>query len=249
MVSVSDDEVTLTVLGCVTPYPRPDEPCSGFLIRTPQHVVWVDAGSGTLAELQRHAKLGEIDAIWISHLHPDHSSDLLAAWNAYVNTPSLDKPIVFGPPGWTQRLDAIIGRPQASEETFTVVELHDGYVTGVGDLRLHAVAVRHSVPTFGLRAGSGGRIVAYSADTGPGKQVAAVADSADLLVIECGADEPQSYHCTPEEAGAIATAAGVRSVVLTHLAPGLAAPSAVDRARAHYSREVRTAERGMTVTV
>jgi ribonuclease BN (tRNA processing enzyme) len=241
--------MTLTVLGCATPYPRPDEPCSGFLIRTPHHAVWVDAGSGTLAELQRHTTLGEIDAIWISHLHPDHSSDVLAAWSAYVNTPSLGRPTVFGPPGWNQRFDTMIGRPQASEEAFTVAELHDGHDVDLGGLQLRAVAVRHSVPTFGLRARYDNRILAYSADSGPGEQMTALAYGAELLVIECGADEPQRYHCTPDEAGAIATAADARRVVLTHLVPGLAASSAVARARACFSGEVWTAERGMIVTV
>lgn len=241
--------MTLTVLGCVTPYPRLDEPCSGFLIRTQQNAVWVDAGSGTLAELQRHVALSEIDAIWISHLHPDHSSDLLAAWNAYVNTPSLRKPIVFGPPGWSQRFDAIIGRTQASEETFTVEELHDGSVFEIGDIQLHAAAVRHSVPTFGVRACRGGRTVAYSADTGPGNGVTALAAAVDLLVIETGSDKPQQYHCTPEDAGTIATAAGVRSIILTHLSPDLTAESVVVRTRAHFAGEIRIAERGMTIAV
>jgi ribonuclease BN (tRNA processing enzyme) len=246
---VNENEATLTVLGCVTPYPRPDEPCSGFLIRSPQHAVWVDAGSGTLAELQRHVQLQEVTAIWISHLHPDHSSDLLAAWNAYANTPSLGKPLVFGPPGWSQRLDSIIGRPQASADTFTIANLHDGYESSVGDLQLRAVAVRHSVPTFGLRVRYRGRTLAYSADTGPGEEAATLADSADLLVIECGADEPERFHCTPEEAGTIATTAGARLVVLTHLSPALTAPTAIVRAHAHFSGEVRNAERGMTLTI
>ncbi|MFH8498490.1 MBL fold metallo-hydrolase [Streptomyces coeruleorubidus] len=45
--------------------------------------IWVDAGSGTLGPLQRHVRLEELDAIWISHLHADHSADLLTAYSAH----------------------------------------------------------------------------------------------------------------------------------------------------------------------
>jgi len=241
--------MTLTVLGAATPYPRPDEPCSGFLIRASNHTVWVDAGSGTLAELQRHVALADIDAIWISHLHPDHSSDLLAAWNAFANTPSLGKPIVLGPQGWDRRLDEMLGQSLAARNIFRVAEIRDGYKMNLGDLHLGATQVRHSVPTFGLRAQWQGRLLAYSADSGPGEQVNQLARHADLLVIECGADEPQPYHCTPEEAGTVATESEAQSVILTHIAPQLAASEALDRARVCFKGEIRTAARGMSIQV
>ena len=71
---------SLTVLGS-TPYPRPGEPCSGYLIRSQQAAVWVDCGSGTFAALQEHVDPADLDAIWLSHLHPDHCADLLTAFN------------------------------------------------------------------------------------------------------------------------------------------------------------------------
>jgi ribonuclease BN (tRNA processing enzyme) len=60
--------------------------------------IWIDAGSGTLAELQRHVALSDVDAIWISHVPSDHWADLLAAWNAYTNAndEDLPRPTVFG---------------------------------------------------------------------------------------------------------------------------------------------------------
>lgn len=70
----------MTVLGCATPCPSVDNPCSGYLVSGGDTRVWVDAGSGTLAELQRHVRLDDLDAIWISHMHADHSADLLTAY-------------------------------------------------------------------------------------------------------------------------------------------------------------------------
>lgn len=75
-----DGRLDLTVLGCATPYPTADNPCSGYLVSCGNTHVWMDAGSGTLGPLQRYVRLDELDAIWISHLHADHSADLLTAY-------------------------------------------------------------------------------------------------------------------------------------------------------------------------
>src|SRR5262249_29050461 len=125
MATAAETNLTVTVLGCVTPFPQPDRPCSGYLLEAGGHNIWVDAGSGTLAELQRHVSLADVDTIWISHLHPDHWADLLSAWNAYINDDSLPHPRVFGPPGWAGRLDAALAQEGASAKVFEVVELHD----------------------------------------------------------------------------------------------------------------------------
>jgi ribonuclease BN (tRNA processing enzyme) len=101
--------LSLSVLGTATPYPRPGQPCSGYLLRTPDTAVWIDVGSGTMAELQRHLPLNQIQAIWISHLHPDHYSDLLAVYNWLVNASPSRPPLpVFGPPGWMGRTASLI---------------------------------------------------------------------------------------------------------------------------------------------
>ena len=90
----------LTILGTATPYPRPDNPCSGYLVQHGDTSIWVDAGTGTLAELQRHITLDRLDAIWISHAHADHSADLLTAYYALrFSDLTLTRPLpLIGPP-------------------------------------------------------------------------------------------------------------------------------------------------------
>lgn len=74
--------MSLTVLGCCGSYPGPGQACSGYLVRAIGTSVWVDAGTGTLANLQRHVRLQEVDAIVLSHEHPDHWMDLTGAYVA-----------------------------------------------------------------------------------------------------------------------------------------------------------------------
>ncbi|QFU90813.1 MBL fold metallo-hydrolase [Amycolatopsis sp. YIM 10] len=247
MASASSN-LSVTVLGARTPYPVPGQPCSGYLLRGGHRQVWVDAGSGTLAELQRHTTLAEIDAILISHLHPDHSADLVAAWNAYANDEALPRPRVLGPAGWAARLDGLLGAGAAAQ-CFHVEEIDDAWEGHLDDLELKVRRVQHSEPTLGLRATRGGRVFFYSADSGPCPALAELARSADLAIVEAGAATPQNFHLTPEEAASICREAAVGKFVLTHLAAGLAVDHALSRARTAFGGTVHVAEPGRVFKV
>ena len=62
----------ITVLGASGTYAGVDGACTGFLVRGGDSTVMMDAGPGTLANLQRHIRLSELDAVVLSHSHPDH---------------------------------------------------------------------------------------------------------------------------------------------------------------------------------
>ena len=74
----------LTVLGKSPSWQDAGGACSGYLVEAGDgerlRRVWIDAGSGTLTNLLRHATLPQLDAIWISHLHVDHLSDMPVAY-------------------------------------------------------------------------------------------------------------------------------------------------------------------------
>lgn len=226
-------DFSFTVLGCSATFPRPGNPCSGYLLRTGETAVWVDAGSGTFASLQQHVSLHDLTAVWVSHLHPDHCSDLLVAFNWIINTADAPRIAVYGPPGWATRIAAMIPSDEAVRlvrRAFDVHELHNAHNADMNGLRLRSFAVEHGVPAFGLRAEHGGKAVAYSGDTGPCPALIELALEADLFVCEAGATKLQRWHCTPSDAGRIAAAAGSHMLMLTHLAHMIGATRAVEEA-------------------
>src|SRR4030095_6998840 len=93
-----------------------------------------------------------------------------------------------------------------------------------GPRRGGAVPTVHSVETCGVRATSGGRTIAYSADSGSCDALGRLADQADLFVCEAAWSElPEGVppiHLTPQLAGEWAARAGARRLLLTHLRPG-----------------------------
>ncbi|MER7750794.1 MBL fold metallo-hydrolase [Kitasatospora sp. NPDC097643] len=258
-----DDRLRLTVLGSASPYPGPDNPCSGYLVSSGATHVWVDAGTGTLGPLRRHVRLDELSAIWISHLHADHCADLLTAfYGARYADLRLAAPIpLYGPPGIADRLaDFLTNTAVRSpiESAFAVTELTDGHRVSVGppgepgqsdQLVLTSRAVRHDVPAFALRVDGAGRSLVYSGDSAPCAALTELASGCDALLCEAdlaqapAAGEPQVHH-TPEDAGDTATAARAGRLIVTHLGPFLTPEPAVARAATRFAGPVDYAAPG-----
>ncbi|MEV8535563.1 MBL fold metallo-hydrolase [Streptomyces sp. NPDC051211] len=245
------DPLHLTVLGSATPYPAPDNPCSGYLLVHAGTRLWVDAGTGTLAALQRHARIDALDGIWISHLHADHCADLLTAYYAlcYADI-QLTTPIpLFGPPGIADRLAAFLTNgPTRSpvESAFAVHELYDGHTARVGRLSLTSRAVEHGLPAFALRAEADGASLVYSGDCAPCPALTGLAAGCDLLL--CEADGTPDGHHTPEQAGATAAAAGAGRLIVTHVGHTLTPEQAVARAATRFPGPIAHATPGRTFT-
>ena len=241
----------LIVLGSASPYPRPGQPCSGYVVRAPGATVWLDAGPGTLAALQEHTTLTDVDAIWISHLHADHVADLLPAVYAllFADLPPTRPIPLFGPPGIGSRLSAFLSNtaPAPIGEAFAVHELHDGHFAEVGGLTLATTAVEHGFPAFGVRVTDGDRVLAYSGDTGPCAALDRLATGADTFLCEADGPEPSPVHSTPEDAARAAHGAG--RLVLTHFGPFLAPTEAAERAAAVHKGPIQTAAPGAVFTV
>ena len=216
-------DLSITVLGCSGTYAGAGGACSGYLLRTSTTTVWVDCGPGTLANVQCHVELTELDALVISHSHPDHWLELPVLANALrygVDAADLGLRLL-----WTERnaelMRCLSGARLAP--TFAPEVVADGHRATVGDIELRFARTDHPVETLAVRADAGGRAIAYSADTGPRWSLSSLGDGVDLAVLEATLDEHEAgqvQHLTGRQAGRIAADGAARSLLLTHLAPG-----------------------------
>jgi ribonuclease BN (tRNA processing enzyme) len=251
--------IRLTVLGSCGTYPGPGRACSGYLFEAPASDggtrptrVWVDTGSGTLSNLLRHATLDEVDAVWVSHLHVDHYTDLpVAYFTLKFGQPRRARPLpVFGPTGWAEHLERFltVDTSRSVRDMFEVHELFDGDDVQIGRLNLRAVATLHSVETYGVRATSATATVSYSADSGPCDALGHLADRSDLFLCEAAwpdrPPEAEMIHCTPAEAGHWAARGGARRLVLTHIRPSDDTDAALAEAGKAYGADVGAAREG-----
>jgi ribonuclease BN (tRNA processing enzyme) len=236
------------------PYPKADEPCSGYLLQAGGANVLIDIGGGTLGVLQHWINLENLHAVWISHLHADHFADMPLLYYAFAfANRQMRKIPVLGPPGWAKRVEDFVrsASDHHMSNFFQVVELKDRGIAEIGELRIQARAVEHGVPAFGMTARFGDRCLAYTGDSGPCHALVEMAKGARILVSEVGTDvlEIPSVHCSPEDAALTAQHAGVARLVLTHLAPDLNPDAAVERAGEHFHGAIEVAVPGGIIEV
>jgi ribonuclease Z len=195
-------------------------------------------------------KYANLKAVFLTHLHSDHTAGLPdlfdTSWQFGRKTAPLE---LYGPPG-TKRLSNamlqffaedihwrrdLLERHPGAGATIRTHIVREGVVYDDGGLKVTAFAVDHKpVPyAFGYKFESGGETVVISGDTRPTPNLIRYAKGADVLVLEAylpeffdKVDTPEvaarlkSYHTSADEAGEIAAAAGVKTLVLTHLIPG-----------------------------
>ena len=67
----------LTVLGSSPACQNPGGACSGYLIEQDGVTILIDCGSGVFSRLQQYVEPDRVDAVIISHMHADHTLDLI----------------------------------------------------------------------------------------------------------------------------------------------------------------------------
>jgi ribonuclease BN (tRNA processing enzyme) len=213
--------LTLTVLGCSGTYPGEGGACSGYLVRSPVASVVLDLGAGTLANLQQHVAIGDIDAVVLSHVHPDHWLDLPLLRNAMRYVLDIDGLAVYGTAETWLMAEVIVGE---LPPTLRWHSIDESSVVEVGDQVLRFSRTDHPVETLAVRVDASGRSLLYSADTGSGWDPGVVGADVDLMVCEASlepAHEGWVQHLSARQAGKLARTLAAGRLVVTHVVPGV----------------------------
>jgi len=217
-------EFSVTVLGCSGSYPGAGAPSTGYLVRHGATAVWLDAGAGTFAELQRHVEVADLTAVVLTHAHVDHWADLaqLRTVLRYFR-PDLAGLAVYGTAATHDLAAHLVGGTLDDAFAWTTITADSAVVTG--SLRWSFSLTDHPVETLAVRADTpDDRSFGFSADTGPGWSPVGLGPGLDLFLCEASLDDADAdivAHLTGRQAGAGARAAGVGRLVITHVLPGL----------------------------
>lgn len=209
--------LTLTVLGCDGGYPGPGGATSGYLVQAGALAILVDLGHGTLANLQLHHDLRALDAVMLSHEHPDHWGDLEALAVARMGLNGCPALAVYAPGGL--RRHVYHDRPGL----FDWHEVAGGDRVSLGDVEVGFARTDHGPETLAMRIDTEEASLGYTADTGPDWSISALEPGIDLALCEATwlADEEggAARHLSARQAGAMAREVGAARCVLTHRRP------------------------------
>lgn len=216
----------LTVLGSSASYAGPGQACSGHLVEGGGARVLLDCGNGVLANLAKVMDPASLDAVFVSHYHPDHFLDLFAlqALLRYAPTGPAGPIVLYLPEGLWERMHCLLSERGIVElqEAFTPRVLVAGTAIPVGGLRITPTNVVHTDPTFAFRVEGDGATLVYTSDTAYCDAAFEATEGADFVLAE--ATMPQRYedaapHLTAAQAAEIARRTGAQQLVLAHVWP------------------------------
>lgn len=212
----------LTILGNNGPYPSAGGACSGYLIRDGGTNILIDCGNGVLANLQKFIRFEELDAIILTHLHSDHTSDmhvLKYAIQIKRKRGQLDKVLeVYAPPEPEEefrRLDV--------KDAFSLMAISADTKLQIGDIKLSFALMKHPSMDFAVAMECNNKKFVFSGDTSWTDAIINFATGADLLMLDAGLLERDynaaAPHLTASQCGTVALEAGAKKLLITHFWP------------------------------
>jgi ribonuclease Z len=248
MTVLSAQGLKVSLLGTGSPIPVMGRFGPSTLVEAGPEKLLIDCGRGaTLRLWQLGIPLGSVTAVFLTHLHSDHTVGIPDLWlTGWLGLPFGQRsgPFrVWGPSG-TKELMASLGKAYGTDIKFriaegmsdegvaiTAQEITQGVVYERNGVKVTAFEVDHASakPAFGYRIDYGGHSVVLSGDTRLSENLIRFAKGADLLVHEVASARAEllkksqlsrtivGLHTTPEEAGTVFTRVKPRLAVYSHV--------------------------------
>jgi ribonuclease BN (tRNA processing enzyme) len=217
----------VTVLGAGPAWSdRPGSSGAAYLVRAGGTAILLDLGQGSFPRLAGAIEPGSLDAVLISHLHPDHFVDLipLRHYLAYQLVPPRRVRVV-APAGLAGRIDALHDQPG-----FTALALdcepYRATPFAIGALTIEARRITHTANSHAVRLGTAdGAGLVYSGDCGAAGDLDPLIRPGDTLLVEvsfgAGPVPKGALHLDAPAIAGLVRATRPGRVLLTHLQMGL----------------------------
>lgn len=235
----------LDVIGAGPAYTdRPGATGAAYLVRSGSTAIVLDLGQGAFTRLAGTLEPSTLDAVVVSHLHPDHFVDLVALrhylrWEFHPSR----RVRVLGPAGLERRLDALHDEPGFCAAVLDCSPLAPGRFD-VGGLVVTARRIHHTDDSYGFRIShpDGGIGLVYSGDCGRAEDLDPLIHPGDVLLSEVsfgpGPVILDAAHLDGPAVGALAARTGVGRVLLTHLQMGFDIDATIRSVRERYDGPV-----------
>ncbi len=254
--------LTFTVLGCAPGMPQPNLACSAYLVTTQNATLLLDAGEGLSSALLRcRIDPRSINAVFMSHMHPDHCMGLpLFIQTNYLQKRSESLAVHLpseAVDGFRRLLDLTYLFPHKLGFELTLHGLDDDSGVNIGDVRVMAKQNSHlsghrthlaganlpnRMQSFSFVVQEGDRKIVYSGDLSSLDDIRPLLSQAGLLIID-------GMHIDLSQLPQLAVAAGVRRVLLTHVSLGFDFEGAKPLFQKEGTESISLAREGLEMVV
>ena len=224
-------DVSVTIIGSGTCVPSLTRSACSVLMQFDSEKLLFDAGPGTMGRLlEAGVTIFDITHIFFSHLHPDHTGELVPFLfaNKYPDGTRRKRPLtICGGTGFlafykqlkTIYKEWIDGAGKLDIMEFSHSQSDSRQFDG---FTINTVPVQHRDESIAFKVTApNGATMVYSGDTDYSENLIGLAKNADLFICESALPDSMKVdgHLTPSFAGKMAALANVKKLVLTHFYP------------------------------
>ncbi|WML38728.1 MBL fold metallo-hydrolase [Neobacillus sp. OS1-2] len=242
----------LTIIGYWGGYPKQNGACSGYLLEHGGFQLLIDCGSGVLSKLQNIIQPEELDAVIVSHYHPDHIADIGVLQHARLILGFLGKDFptlpVYGHE-FDQHEFA-----KLTYKNITKGVAYDPHNTvNIGPFQVSFLKTIHPVPCYAMKIEAEGKSIVYTADSAFQEEFIEFSQGADLLLCECNfygnQNGKSAGHMNSLEAGRFAQKAAVKQLILTHLPQYGELVNLITEASSEFTGIIKLADEFQTISL
>ncbi len=200
----------ITVLGKYGPYGKAGSGCtSGYLVKNGEDRIVLDMGSGTLSRLCAAVDIRQIKHIFISHIHFDHTSDLLVL--KYLLEEISHKVNIYTHREDSPWYDVLFDHPN-----FNVINIDESTVINIGSTELRFLPMKHTVTDYAVII-KGEKTICYTGDTLFNDNVLKCFEASDLVLADCS--KPRGFigpHMNIDDAVRLSKQFPKTQIIATH---------------------------------
>ena len=203
----------ITILGKHGPYVTYSNcATSGYLVEEYHFKMLLDMGSGVLSRLLENTKISELDGIFISHLHFDHTSDLLPFKYCLD---SVKKSVTV----YTEYSDSDWYKLLFNHPLINVVNVNENTELEIKGKKIKFFRMVHPVPTLAIKI-EGKKTFAYTGDTVYNDNLISLLDGCDIAICDCA--KPSKFngpHMNVIDTKKMLDNTDVKKIIVSHFSP------------------------------
>lgn len=141
--------IDVCLLGCGGMMPLPDRYLTSLLVRNDGRCLLIDCGEGTQLALRKSGfSFKNIDNIFLTHFHADHTAGLPGLLLTMGNCDRVEPVTIYGPPGVNRIVNAVLSLCGNLPFDVRAYELIDKSEINIGKLVVKNLAVEHRVTCY-----------------------------------------------------------------------------------------------------
>ena len=220
----------LTILGSGSAIPSKSRGNPGYLLEIANEKILIDGGAGTIRKLPLvNTSIWDIKKLFYSHLHIDHTMDLISLLFAYkcfeTTTSTQHKLEIFAHDDFKDYLKAlqnVYGHYISSKNVEIALHTMNSNTIELETFIVKSVPVSHSPQSIAYRFElPDGASLVYSGDTDYCDELSSIAKNCSVLLVECSFPDSEDVkgHITPQKIARLIKESRPKRVILTHLFP------------------------------